>query len=292
MPASLSADTSPGAPASFTPAPATSASASWLREPLLHFLILGLCIFGIDRVVADRGDDPRVIVIDAAVDAEVRKVFAEARSRDPDAKELDALRRVWLDNEVLYREGLALQVDKGDPTIRDRVIFKTLNVIEAGLKLPAIDDAGLRAWFERNRARYDEPVRIDFQEAVVPGDTPETALRSLAVTLNAGNPGDARASLNAYRGRPYPTIVQSYGEAFARALETSPPGEWRVLPGKDRPRLMRLESVTPARPAEFEALRGAVMQDWVDATMAEMRSAAVKAMTAKYTLRHAAADRP
>ena len=35
---------------------------------------------------------------------------------------------MWLDNEVLYREGLALQVDKGDPAIRERVIFKALSL--------------------------------------------------------------------------------------------------------------------------------------------------------------------
>lgn len=264
---------------------------AWLREPLLHFLILGACVFGLDRVFAERADDPRVIVIDAAVDAEVREVFAEARRRDPDATEIDALRRVWLDNEVLYREGMALQVDRGDVTIRDRVIFKALNVIEAGLKLPPIDDAGLRAWFEKNRVRYDEPPRFDFQEAVLPADTSESALRAFAATLNVGKPGDVQASLNAFSGRPHPTIVQSYGDAFARALEASPPGEWRVLPGRDRLRIMRLESVTPARAAEFEPLRNAVMQDWVDVTMAEMRSAAVKAMTAKYSIRYAEGDR-
>ncbi len=264
---------------------------AWLREPLLHFLILGACVFGLDQVFSERADDPRVIVIDAAVDAEVREVFAEARRRDPNATEMDALRRVWLDNEVLYREGMALQVDRGDVTIRDRVIFKALNVIEAGLKLPPIDDVGLRAWFEKNRVRYDEPPRFDFQEAVLPADTPEAALRAFAATLNAGKPGDVQASLNAFSGRPHPTIVQSYGEEFARALESSPPGEWRVMQSKDRLRVMRLESVTPARASEFEPLRNAVMQDWVDATMAEMRSAAVQAMTAKYTIRYAEGER-
>lgn len=264
---------------------------AWLREPLLHFLILGACVFGIDRLVAERADDPRVITVDATVDAEVRAVFAEARRRDPNATEMDALRSVWLDNEVLYREGLALQVDRGDATIRDRVIFKALNVIEASLKLPAIDDAGLRTWFDRNRARYDEPARFDFQEAVLPTDTPEPALRAFAAALNAGTPGDTRASLNAFRARPHPTIVQSYGEEFARALEAAPVGEWQVLPSKDRPRIMRLEASTPPRPAEFERLRGAVMQDWVDATMSEMRSAAVKALTSKYTIRREGGDR-
>jgi hypothetical protein len=288
MSASLSASSS----GRETPARATRLPA-WLREPLLHFLVLGACVFAVDRLVAERSDDPRIITIDAAVDAEVKAIFAEARKRDPNADEMDALRRVWLDNEVLYREGLALQVDRGDPTIRDRVIFKALNVIEAGLKLPPIDDAGLRAWFERNRGKYDEPPRYDFQEAVLPTDTPEAVLRAFAAGLNAGKPpGDVQAALNAFRGRPHPSIVQSYGEEFARALESSPPGEWRVLPSRDRLRVMRLEVITPARPADFEPLRNAIAQDWTDATMAEMRSAAVKALSAKYTIRRPGASQP
>ncbi len=57
--------------------------------------------------------------------------------------------RVWLDNEVLYREGLALQLDKGDTAIRERVIFKALSVIDASVKLPPVDESTLREWFER-----------------------------------------------------------------------------------------------------------------------------------------------
>ncbi|MBL8535043.1 MAG: peptidyl-prolyl cis-trans isomerase [Betaproteobacteria bacterium] len=254
--------------------------------------MLGACVFGIDRIVAEKADDPRTITVSAAVDAEVRAVFAEARKRDPNASELDALRRVWLDNEVLYREGLAMQLDKGDATIRDRVIFKALSAIEANLKLPAIDDNGLRTWFERHRPRYDEPVRFDFQEAVLPTDTAESALQAFAAALNSGTPGDARAALDAFRARPRPTVVQSYGEEFARALESSTPGEWRVLKAKDRSRIIRLESTIPARPAEFDAIRNAVTQDWVDATMAELRSAAVKNLATKYTIKGFEAHRP
>ena len=264
----------------------------WLREPLLHFLILGACVFGIDRIVADQADDPKVITVSPAVDAEVRAVFAEARKRDPNASEMDALRRVWLDNEVLYREGLAMQLDKGDTTIRDRVIFKALSAIEANLKLPAMDDKALQAWFERNRTKYDEPVRFDFQEAVLPTDTPESSLHAFAAALDAGAPGDMRASLDAFRTRPRPTVVQSYGEDFAKALEASTPGEWRVLKAKDRLRVIRLETMLPARPAEFESIRNAVTADWVDATMAEMRSAAVKNLATKYTIKGFEASRP
>ena len=78
----------------------------WMREPLLHFLVLGSLLFAVDHWIAGRADDPRTIVVDAAVDGQAIQVFKGARGREPNADELYALRRVWLDNEVLYREGL------------------------------------------------------------------------------------------------------------------------------------------------------------------------------------------
>lgn len=44
-----------------------------------------------------------------------------------------------------------------------------------------------------------------------------------------------------------------------------------------------------ARPAVYEALRPVVLQDWTDATMAEQRSAAIKALAKKYSIRSEAA---
>ena len=128
---------------------------SWAREPLLHFILLGGVLFAADYALASREDDPRVIVIDPDVDAQAIKVFTDARGRAPNEEELFALRRVWLDNEVLYREGMALGLDKGDKAIRERVIFKALSVVDANVKKPEIDDAGLRQWFEAHRSRYD-----------------------------------------------------------------------------------------------------------------------------------------
>ncbi len=47
---------------------------------------------------------------------------------------------------------------------------------------------------------------------------------------------------------------------------------------------MRLDAITPPKPAAFEDLRGVVLQDWTDATMAEQRTAAVRALAKKYTV--------
>jgi hypothetical protein len=263
----------------------TAAWPAWLREPLLHFIVLGALLFAADHLLVSRADDPHTIVVGAEVDDEARRMFKAARGHDPSADELAALRRVWLDNEVLYREGLAMQVDRGDTAIRERVIFKSLSVIDAGVKLPPFDDKLLRNWFESHRAKYDEPARYDFQEAVLAGDSPEAAVRSFVDALNAGAPGDAKAGLRVFKGRPHANLVQSYGADFAQALESAPPGEWRALPSRDGLRAVRLDSVTAARPAAFEALRGVVLQDWTDATLAEQRSAAVRALAKKYTVK-------
>ncbi|MEO6747639.1 MAG: peptidylprolyl isomerase [Caldimonas sp.] len=255
---------------------------NWLREPLLHFVMIGALLFAIDHVVAGRSDDPKTIVIGHEVEAEARQIFRTARGREPDAAELKALHERWLDNEVLYREGLALQVDRGDTAIRERVIFKALSVVDAGTKLPPFDDALLRAWFESRRLRYDEPPRFDFQEAALAGDTSETDVRAFVAALNAGTPGDARAGLRVFKGRPRDNLVQSYGEAFAAALEATPIGEWQAQPTRDGWRAIRLESISAAKPAVFETLRGVVLQDWTDATLADQRTAAVRAMGRKY----------
>ena len=278
-------------PLSDSPAPASLAGRwllplpAWLREPLLHFVVLGAVLFAVDHVLVARRDDPRTIVIDAAVAKEIRDTFRDARGRDPDAAEFKALQQVWLDNEVLYREGLALQVDKGDPSIRDRVIFKALSVVDASMKLPSIDDAALRAWFDAHRAKYDEPARFDFQEAALDGEASEAAVRDFVKALNAGAPGDAKAGLRVFKGRPRGNVAQSYGEDFAQGLADATPGEWRALQSTDAWRAIRLDAITPAKPAAFESFRGVVSQDWVDATASEQRTAAVRALAKKYTVR-------
>jgi hypothetical protein len=259
---------------------------AWTREPLFHFLVLGALLFAADHLIVGRADDPRTIVVDAAVDHQAIQVFKAARGRDPDKEELYALRRIWLDNEVLYREGLALQVDRGDPAIRERVIFKALSVVDANLKAPRFDENVLREWFEAKRAKYDEPARYTFQEAVLAGENSEGAVRSFVDMLNRGRSGgELNAGLRVYRDRPHSNVVRGYGEEFAKALEESPPGAWRAHPTRDGWRAMQLDSVTPPKPAVFEELRGVVAQDWLDAKMSEQRTAAVRALARKYTVK-------
>jgi hypothetical protein len=258
---------------------------AWTREPLLHFIALGGLLFGADHAISSRTSDLNTLVVDAEVDAHAISVFKNARGREPNNEELYALRKVWLDNEVLYREGLALGLEKGDKAIRERVIFKALSVVDASVKLPAFDEAVLRAWFEKYRDKYDAPARYDFEEAVMAGERSDSATRAFAAALNSGDPGNVEAGLRVFTARPHDNIVQSYGAEFAAALETAPAGEWQALPSREGLRVMRLKSLTSATPAKFENLRAVVLQDWTDAVMAEQRSAAVRELARKYTIK-------
>lgn len=265
--------------------PKATTAPQWIREPLLHFLMLGGLLFAGDHYLVSRADDPHTIVVGADVDAEARQVFKASRGREPNAQELAALRRVWLDNEVLYREGLALQVDKGDTAIRERVIFKALSVVDANTKLPPVTDKVLRDWFEAHRANYDEPARYDFQEAVPAGEGTESRVRALADTLNSGASGEAEAGLRVFKGRPQSNLDQSYGPEFAKALEQAGTGEWHAIKTKEGWHAMRLMALTPAKPVAFEVVRPVVQQAWTDATMSEQRSAAVAALAKKYKIK-------
>ena len=259
---------------------------SWLREPLLHFIVLGGALFGLDHFLVGSADDAHTIVVGADVDSEARETFKAARGREPDPEELAALHRVWLDNEVLYREGLALQVDRGDPAIRERVIFKALSVIDSNVHLPTTDDKVLRAWFDSHRDKYDEPARYDFEEAALSGDSSEAAVREFVTALNSGVPGDAKAGLRVFKGRPHASLVDSYGAEFARALAEAQPSVWQAVHTRDGWRAMRVNAITPAKPAVFEALRGVVLHDWIDATAAEQRTAVVRGLARKYKIRY------
>jgi hypothetical protein len=241
---------------------------STLREPLLHFVLLGGLVFGAEHLFRAQKDDPSVIVVGPEVEEEARSIFRSAKGRDPSANEMQILRERWVDNEVLYREGLALRLEQGDQTLRERVIFKALNVIESNLRLPDVDEAALRAWFEAHRDDYDTPALYDFSEAV-PSDTDPATAESFAAALNSGAQVDVQSGLRIFQARPRNTIVPAFGAAFTDALDTLPLREWHVLPSSEGHRIVRLENRIAGEHVSFEQ---------------ELRTSAVRELAKKYRI--------
>lgn len=255
-----------------------------VREPLIHFLLLGGLIFAADAIVFQRQDDPRVIAVGPEVDVEARTLFKTSLGREPSAAELKQLRQRWVDNEVLYREGMLLAVDKGDTGIRERVIFKALNIMQSNLTVPPADDKVLRAWFEKNRATYDEPPRYDFVEAVWVGDKSDAVIKKFVNSLSQGVQDATESGLRVFKGRPQNNLRVSYGDDFVRALDELPPGEWRGLLGKDGVHVVRLEARHAGVPTSFEAVQSRVYPDWKDAIVQQLRTDAVRELGKKYRI--------
>lgn len=257
-----------------------------LREPLLHFLILGAAIFGVDQWRNAGSETASDIVVTAKVQQEAKAIFESGMKREPKPEELKVLLDRWVDNEILYREGLQLGLDRGDSGIRDRVIFKAMSVTQAGIVLPEVDEAGLNAWFESNRERYDTPARFDFLEAAVPSDTKLEALQRFAVALNSNQdePG-IESSLRVFRDRPRSNLLQSYGKEFTEAIEQLKPGQWQVLLSNDGPRVIRLETLKPAVAADFEAVKVKLYQDWKDEMTSQRSKELIREMGKKYQIR-------
>src|SRR5262249_17901050 len=134
--------------------------------------------------------------------------------------------------------------------------------------------------------KYDEPARFDFDEAVLSGGNDEPVVRDFVKDLNNGAPGDAKAGLRVFKGRPQSNIVQSYGDDVAKALAAAKVGEWQALKTKAGWRAMRVNAFVAPKPADFTLVQNAVRQDWTDDTAAEQRSAAVHGLAKKYKIKY------
>ena len=170
--------------------------------------------------------------------------------------------------------------------MKDRVIFKVLTATQSGLALPKIDEAGLRAWFESRRDRYDLPARLSFEEAVIAsGDATPEKLQKFATALNSQQPPELEGSLRIFKDRPRPTLVQSYGAPFAEALEKQTLERWAVLQSQDGFRATRLTAVMPGRAAIYEEIRERVYTDWKEFTSSQLTKAAIREIAKKYRVR-------
>jgi len=256
------------------------------QEPLLIFMVIAALIFVGDYLMSLTEEDPNAIVITPEIRLEARQIYTNSFKQEPSEKDMKILMDRWVDNEVLYREGIALGLDKGDSSIRERVIFKALSVTQATLSLPKLDENGLQNWFKEHADKYDAPRLIHFQEAVPLGKTSAEDLKIFVNALNGNGKGksDVDSSLEIFKDRPRFTIVDGYGEDFTAALEKLPTSGWHLLDSKAGPRIVSLISVKEGEKADFEEVKAKVYADWKNQTGAELSTKAIRDMGKKYTI--------
>jgi hypothetical protein len=186
---------------------------TWLREPLVHFLAVGAILFAIGAAVGPP-DDPtsREVVITAGEIDRLAATFEASWQRPPTGSELKALVDDWTTEELLYREAIAMGLDKDDDVVRRRMRQKLsfLAVELAGTAEPTEDE--LAAWL----AAHPEDYRRD-------------AVFDMAQIFLGADPEGRRAPLHVpseLRDVSATAVAATFGSDFERALHELPVGEW------------------------------------------------------------------
>jgi len=242
-----------------------------LSEPLAHFLLIGLALFLLfDVAGGGRGAGGRTIVVDDAIVDDLVRRYAAAWQRAPTPKELEGLVESWVREEVAYREGVALRLDRDDSVIRRRVRQKVDVLAEESLRLDAASDAELAAWLGAHPVRYAAPPLLSFEQAMVDPRRHEEgldeALARVSARLAAGEDpalvSDARLLPAQVRDRPADLVARQFGEAFTNAVRDLPVGTWQgpVRSGYGL-HFVRLTGRIPGRVPPLDEVRTAVARD-------------------------------
>ena len=263
-----------------------------IREPLLHFLLLGPLLFGVYGVLhRNAAQAPDKVVVDQArVDA-LASQFQQVWQRAPTAVELQGLIETWARDEILYREGVASGVDKDDPVIRRRVAQK-MAFLSEGMIADLPSEADLQGWLDAHAGDYRiestyslRQVYVDPQRHVA--KLRETIERTLAAlrqgrASGVGDPTLVPATLEAAPARE---VARTFGEAFVDALRELPEHEWQ---GSVRSayglHLVRVDARVPARAATLADVRQAVERDFMKSRTDAIAKSFYDAMRARYTV--------
>ena len=258
-----------------------------MREPLLHFLIIGAIIFALHAAVAPSVSKERLIEITPDVRQSIVDVFkSKHEQRKPTADELAPLIDGWILNEITYREALAQGLDKGDEMIRERIMQKMRLLIFGSLKVDDPTDAELRQWFEARRLRYDLPDLISFYEVPVGGPEAEEEARAILAQIETGSePEEVRLRAHIFANRPRHSLEQAFGKPFLDALTDLPVAKWAVLQSSLGWHIVRIDSFRPGRKVELSEVATQVIAQWRDERTRILAIAAIRDLGKSYVIR-------
>src|SRR6478735_12564867 len=101
--------------------------------------LIGLALLTLAACSCSRKDDAALtILVPGDVNHEALHALAHARGRHLTREELLELHRAWIDNEVLYREGLKLLSTPAKGANREQIIARALSGLEQKLQPIAV----------------------------------------------------------------------------------------------------------------------------------------------------------
>ena len=267
-----------------------------LREPLVQFLLVGVALFGGWRIVTPaeaRRDDANRIVITEDDLKQMKVAWMAQGMPPPTPDQMRVLIEERVHEEVLYREALALGMDKDDAIVRRQLARKMEFVAEDLSRLDEPTPLELRAWFDKHASQFALPARLTFRHVYFSPDRrganartdAEAALPQFAGKAIDAPPavGDPFMFQSYYGDRSIDMVAKEFGPGFASALAGVQPGAWAgpVESGYGW-HLVFIDAMTPQRIPDFEEIEPEVRNAWIEDHREKTRDNLYQAMRARY----------
>lgn len=224
------------APAYRQPSSVATSLRRLLREPLLHFLLIGAVLVAASRMLESRSaPPPERIVLAAAEVARLTEMHAKVWRQPPSAAELDALIATQVREEAFFREAIKLGLDKDDPVVRRRLVHKMELFGEDAAPVVEPADADLQALLDREPGRFKVASRLSFMQVLIDprrhGAAVADHAAAILAALEAGRvdpatAGDQTALPPSYDDVTPSEIGAQLGDGLAQALARIEPGQW------------------------------------------------------------------
>lgn len=275
-----------------------------LREPLVHFLLLGAALFVLYDLVADPDDraTDRIVVSAGRID-QLSEVFTRTWQRPPTAAELGGLIEDHVRDEVYYREARAMGLDLDDTVIRRRLRqkleFLTVDLLTESDPTPE----QVRRYFDEHADAFRGPTRFVFQQIYFnpelrngrAADDATALLARLSVADLQADPAELGDPIYLPTGSvplSESEVAQRFGQDFAAALTELPVGRWSgpVESGFGH-HLVRIQQRQPGALPPLETVRDSVEREWHNARREEAAESFYRQLRQRYDVRieHSAA---
>ncbi len=267
-----------------------------LREPLVHFLVLGAVLFGIGILRGD-ADGPtanRIEITPVAIER-LLEGFKRTWQRPPTEGEFRGMVEDYLKEEVLYREALAMGLDRNDQIIRRRLRqkleFLTADVV--GLIGPT--EEALQAHLDANPDMYRQEATVSFSQVYFQerSDMENASARALSLLedlrrnpdTDPGTKGDPFMFPVVHRDMSERDLVGVFGEEFASQLVELPLGEWSgPVTSAFGLHVARLSALELGRNSALAEVRDAVYRDLVSKRTREAEQQYFEGLLSQYTV--------
>lgn len=205
-----------------------------MREPLVHFLLIGaglFLMFGFMK--GSEGEKPNRIIVSPGQVEQLAANFSRTWMRPPTEDEIAGLVREHVRDEVYYREALSMGLDQNDRLIRRRMRQKMEFILEDLTSESEPNDRVLMAFLQQHPDKFRLEPWVSFRQIYLnPDNRPnlEADARIMLADLRAGvrpeTLGDPTLKGYEFKPAPQSVIARSFGNAFAQEIIGLEPGDW------------------------------------------------------------------